>query len=82
MVWENSDLINDTTQAFVYELELVKDDNTFKYIGYTGTNKNWKEYIQSSEYVKKDKEYITKMINTIGWKITKYRRKDYEILSR
>ena len=45
MVWENSDLINDTTQAFVYELELVKDDNTFKYIGYTGTNKNWKEYI-------------------------------------
>lgn len=29
-----------------------------------------------------NKEYITKMINTIGWKITKYRRKDYEILSR
>lgn len=31
---------------------------------------------------KNRKDYIVARNNTVGWKITKYRRKDYEILSR
>lgn len=31
---------------------------------------------------KNNKDYIVNRLNTIGWKITKYRRKDYEIFNR
>lgn len=31
---------------------------------------------------KNRKDYIISRNNTVGWKITKYRRKDYEILNR
>lgn len=44
MNWINEELVTKDTKAFVYEITLFKENNEYKYIGYTGTNKNWKEY--------------------------------------
>ena len=57
MDWINDHLIRDDTVAFVYEIVLFKDNIRYMYIGYK-TLRNYKNYNSSSEYVKKDSEFI------------------------
>ena len=62
MIWTNIDLITDTTQAFVYLITLEKDGEEKYYIGYKSLIRGWQNYISSSDYVKADKEFITRKI--------------------
>jgi hypothetical protein len=59
MNWINEDFIKCTTKAFVYEITICKNNQTFYYIGYKLLKGKWKSYISSSKYIKNDKDFIT-----------------------
>ena len=60
--WTNLELIIETTQAFVYLITLEKDGEEKYYIGGKSIIRGWQNYISSSDYVKADKEFITRKI--------------------
>lgn len=60
--WTNLELIIETTQAFVYLITLEKDGEEKYYIGCKSLIRGWQNYISSSDYVKADKEFITRKI--------------------
>ena len=58
LIWKNMELVTSDIKAFVYKITIIKNDQTFYYIGYKVIDDRWKSYISSSKYVKEDRDFI------------------------